>query len=70
MVTTKEYMEAWGRKDSHGVANCYAEDGIFLVPGRDVLRGRKGVCQAFHKHTLHVYLSEQLRCSEYQIIQI
>ena len=39
VVTTKEYMEAWGRKDSHGVANCYAEDGIFLVPGRDVLRG-------------------------------
>ena len=51
VVTTKEYMEAWGRKDSHGVANCYAEDGIFLVPGRDVLRGRKGVHQAFHKHT-------------------
>ena len=66
VVTTKEYMEAWGRKDSHGVANCYAEDGIFLVPGRDVLRGRKGVHQAFHKHTcLSVCLSVWTRCSEH-----
>ena len=48
--TAIEYMEAWGRRDSRGVANCYAEDGMFLVPGRDVLKGRKGVYQAFHTH--------------------
>lgn len=38
----QRYEKAWSELDAEGVAALFAEDGMFLVPGMDVIRGRKG----------------------------
>jgi uncharacterized protein (TIGR02246 family) len=43
----EKFMETFGRKDAAGMAALYTEDGQFLPPNSDFVRGHRAIQQLF-----------------------
>ena len=41
-ASNKKWMDAFARKDSKAIGDCYTEDGKVLPTGMDVVTGREG----------------------------